>query len=402
MREKLRQLLDQQQLTFHSLAYAHCKKNPKALGTVQAVPWAEVDQALGEILAEQIRQLLVRESDEDCYVGHYTGEPVCVDSVCPPGYPDSLRSRPLVTLLNQVSGGSLHSHLPQVNPDPELQVSPVAAYGTAIQLIALKYLAQERSQTAVVCLIDFTAELPTGSQRFAFLTVVDLDERRVEAVINEHGHLTAQVLINVFKEKGLSKGALYPYLPDVTQAEFDPTALYIHQEQSVGDYWPKALECRRTKHAVAAERVGLFTVLHEVKPLVEPSIFNDLARETALHPTVGIEEFAKVIGVSVEEAKPSWRRAFGSERYTVSGQAALGPRVKAYHVTAGSLSIPEVRADLLAQLRQVTHNGQRYLVIPLDEPVKVVPARRKPREQEQVVLPEISLDRLIEEITNRQ
>jgi hypothetical protein len=417
VRETLQKLLEAKTLTFHTLAYAHCKKNPKALGTVQAVPWSSVDQPLTEILEGQVRELLVKEKDEDCFVGRYAGQPVAIDGVCGADYPVAVRSLPLVTVLERlvqggdpVGAGGAEAEVAAtgagtVEAGGEVAAAfpdPVAAQRSAIELAAWKYLAQERSQTAVICLIDFTAPLPAGPQRFAFLTLVDLDERRVEAVINTRGELTVQILSNVFREKGLSKGALYPNLPEAREARFDAGEIFVHQEQATGDYWLAALECRRIKQSVAAERAGLLSVVHEVKPQAEPAMFGRMVAMAALHPTLGLEEFAGVVGVPPEQARQAWVRAFGSDKYLVSGQAAVGPSARAFHVAAGSLSIPEVRADLLSRMRQVSHNGQRYLVIPVEGPVKVRPAHRKPRELEEVTLPDLSLDELVDELMNRR
>ncbi|HWI62692.1 MAG TPA: hypothetical protein VNT75_12675, partial [Symbiobacteriaceae bacterium] len=352
---------------------------------VTAVPWSDVEGPLARILRRQIQGLLEETKDEDCFVGRYIGQPVEIAAVCQPDVPAEQHRLPLVDVLH----GLVQAPAPGAVEHTE-----------AIRLAAGKYLAQNRSQGAVLCLITFEAPLAGGRRRFAFLTQVDLEDVRPEALIGADGRLKVEELKNVFERKSLSKGALYPALPDPGAAAFRRDEIYVHNERSV-DYWKLTLECARQQLPASGERRRIVAVLKRSvsRPGIVPQIIQNLAQQARLHPTMGPDEAFRVASavdsrLSRELFRETWRSEYGSESYTANVQSAVGPNTKAFEVTAGDLKIVKIPPALLDQLVQVVHAGQRFLVVPLE-----VPARLR-ADGADCDLPEITLPEFSDRVRN--
>lgn len=386
--QRIQDLLRAKDLAYQYLAYAHCKKNPRELGQVAALAWSDVDGPLAKILEEQINELLDETKDENCFIGRYCGSAVDIRSVCPPELPPEQQSQPLVSVLQALIGNPAAS-------------DPVGAHEEAVRVIAWKYLAQNRSQGAVLCLISFDATLEPGrTQRFAFLTQVDLEDIRAEALIGDDGKLKGEELKNVFERKSLSKGALYPWFATPDQVHFDNLDVYVHNEKDI-EYWKLTLECIRPKLPAAAERnriVAALTVGSTNKSAV-PRMINRVAQRSAAGGPVRLEDVAAIAaavdnGFSRQRFEEAWSRGFGSGQYTPDAQAAVGPDTKSFEVVSGDVRIVKVRPSLLDQMLQVIHGGRRYLMIPLERPARF---RTDGNEGE---LPEVTIEQFIERLRN--
>jgi len=360
MLSELKRLLESNQIRFRHLAFAYCKKQPKQLNFLKVLAWdAVTDQVLLQILRGQLLRLVAGRSDENAFVGRYTGAPVDLGRYLPADLPPERTRTPLVRLLGELLA----------DPRPE-------TCAEVMRLAALKYLVQDTSRSALLCLITLTAALGGRDRELCFLTQVELEEERIDAFFDEQlRQLRSSVLRNVFREKYLTKLALYPWWPAADAPEYDPEAIYVHNEQAIA-YWNRTLECRRERLTARAEQEAVLTIVGGLtNGELGPAAFASLARKAEQAGRVGPAEVAAALNsagyaYTVEAVTPLWETRLPAPGYQIDGPRALGPQATHYTITSGDLVI-KARPGLLERMRQFSFAGRHYLLIQVPERVRV-------------------------------
>jgi len=347
MLQTLKQALETSRIRFERFAFAYCRKDPKRLGGLRAFSWQNVDAGLREILTRQLTQVVAGGTPEKCYEARLGAEPVRPAESRVPEVTAEEAAQPVGAILQDL-----------VTANPNLD-----GVRKAMGQLAAKYLALPSTQTAVLCLVLFKMDLPQGGEReYCFLTLVDGEESST-ILMYENDNLVTRQLADVFREKQLTRGALYPWSD---QPAYNDQAIYLHVERDVA-FWSQVLESRRVEPTSGEQREALLRMVAEM------GLSTGLVTQLRAAPTPvlgGRELYAAACALqpdfpmSEEQVTARFHQILPQGR--VEKAALLQSGARDLTVVAGPGIEIKLASAKLDRIRQVRHGDRRYLVIDLD------------------------------------
>lgn len=356
MLKTLKQALETDQVRFQRFAFAYCKKDPKALGGLRAFSWQNVDGGLREILIKQMLQVTGGGPLEKCYEARFGADPIRPTHDLVAGITRADAAQPVGTVMNDL-----------ITTGPNLDTVK-----KMMGILAAKYLAHPNTQTAVFCMVLFRLVLPqVGEREYSFLTLVDGEETST-ILMYENDNLVTKQLANVFREKSITRGAIYPW---GDQATYNNQAVYLHVERDVA-FWSQVLECRRVEATSGEQReavlriageLGLSTdYLTRLKAVPTPVISGRDLHATAVALMPGLNVTEKQLTERFSELLPQGH---------LERVSALDSNARDLTVFAGPGIEIRLAPSKLDRIRQVRHHDRRYLVIDLDDDAMVTRGR---------------------------
>jgi hypothetical protein len=259
---------------------------------------------------------------------------------------------------------------PDLTPEQFLKLGNVIAY---------KYLACASSRTYILGIVRFSIvpHLGAAPVNFAFASLCDLEEERQESFFDENRRVfQTQTLHNLFTRTKISKGVLFPCLDEEGREVAD---LMIYDSASA-QYWWDAFECRRTLNPRKESRTVVSLMTRNLDGEVPPDLFTRMKDELMPHASHGIR--ATVVADTLEKAAQqpidrerftrAWEGAFGRADYAVPYHHLFGEEAKnSLTMEAGGIKV-SCAPRHLAGFRQVTVNGETFVVFRVPQQAKVV------------------------------
>lgn len=361
----VRDEIKQNRLIINKFYYAYCEKSPNTLHFSHVMDWSAVSRSLQKIIFNQLEFLICKgKMQEQNYKSQHTGSMLTVDRSIkvPNGYIFPVDD----TVLNTLS--SLLSANTQAEED----------FHKGCDLLALKFLTATKSRTSVYGLITFEANINQTNHKFIFITLCDLDKEfenlRVDEIKQE---LVLEVIKNVFSEKNLTKGVLFPFI-DFTSKDPGNFVLF-DREQTL--YWAEAFECK-SKLTAASERTNFQTLLRDqvfadtqktsgIWTEIEQKMLHDQTLPLSVISKDHMKQASKEINVNLDEEEfdQQWRDLFKEDGYSISVENIRSEKSKF------SIQMDKIKIDApiseLKRLQQFKHGDKIYLVISANDFAKI-------------------------------
>lgn len=349
LKDQLIDLLENNMVKFNNFYFAYCRKQPKSLNYSEIVRWDEVDEGLQEIIKEQLKEALRGNFNQKNFLGEYIGHVQDISRVKSINIRDA-DNKPAHEILEDLVSDSYSDDSIKYKGD----------------ILANKYLSIQSSVTSIYAFCTFDTEIDGVCHRFIFLTTCDLEEKRIEPQFDEESRrITTTTLLNVFKKKNLTKGALFPFTLNATIG-----TIMIYDDNTT-QYWFQAFECRRrlTQKKELDAMLGLLArhvkngeiATSELSSLGDFFANNNISEIGPSELNCGLRS----IGCNVDENAllGSWERHVGDIRYRLSTRNVLGEAARNnLTIKLDDIEI-KCRPNRIKQIFQFAHQGEIYLVL---------------------------------------
>lgn len=368
MLQMLQQIASEGNLRVDRLYLGHLKKDEerKLLAHADALQWDELEPSLRALLEQHLHQALQGPPGEVNFPCMYTGELLSVAKVASDEL-DRTRNRPAVEILEAIRD------LNDARPEALVELGNLLAY---------KVMAAGAIRNQLLCLLRFTVvpTLNAAPVPFLFACLVDLDDRE-EALFDERtGRFITQQLTNVVKRGGLSRGALFPCLDDAGKESAD---LLIYAGSGAAA-WFRALEATRRLNPRREGQALLRMITQQAEGTEVPhDLFRQMGDQLAphaadgLHATAVAESLERAVGHGIDhkQFEAGWESSFGDLGYRPAFESLFGVpeagKPATMKMETGGIQIT-LTPRHLEQFRQVTVDGQTFIVFAVPEKAKVV------------------------------
>lgn len=360
MKKIIAQKLDKNNVKFEYFYYSFCKKNPNELVFSQVDEWEEIDEKLREIFQDQLVHIV--NSKNKNYEGVTSDNLLEIDKgiKLPEGI-DFPKDEKVLNIFGEVIKDNL----------------TIAEMKELGDKLSLKYLTAKYSRPCVYGLLTFQVEIEQQMQRFTFITLCDLELEHENLRVDEDGKkLVSEIIKNVFSERKLTKGVLYPYV----RSEAEKEALLLYEDENNQTlYWSDAFECRRRLPKKDEQKArnqlisDYFTRDNQVY-LDEYGAFLEgiSALKEAAISDVNCGAVLKEVNQSIdnEKFKKEWKDTLKLEGFTLNRDNLWHDKLD-YTIAMGDEIKLKVTPKKIKNIRQFEHQGKTYLVVEENEVAKI-------------------------------
>lgn len=360
MFNEVRNNIETNNVRYKNFYYAYCKKDPKNLNFSEALKWDEIEQALKDIFHKQLVIIVKSKINQINFIGEYNGKIQEIDKKIKPATLSDSENLPAINILQTLTEDS----------DIDLD-----EFRHKCDILALKYLSHPSSQTSVYGLLTFELTVLGNVLDFVFVTLCDLDEKQINARIDEDKKkLITEIMTNVFQEKKLTKGVLYPL---VYEDKIMNEKVLLFDKNHV-QYWADAFECKKRLTA-ESEKEGFTRLVVNylgVGKKIPQETWNKLDNElsSSVYKEIDMNTFKSIVsklGYDADSHKleQDWVDRFGDKKYALSLDNVYSDKAE-YTVHVGEVKV-RVKSTNLKNIQQFEHNGEVYVVIRSSERAKI-------------------------------
>lgn len=346
----------------------HIKRDEerKVLAHAEPLPWDDVDPSLRAILTQHLYQAIEGTVGEVNFPCMYTGDVLAVDKVASDDF-DRLKNRPAVEVLEAIR------EMAEVDLDSLVELGNVLAY---------KVMAAGAIKNHLVAILRFQMVPSLGAQpiRFAFATILDLDDREESLFDEATGKFVTQILNNVIKRTTVSRAVFFPCLDDDGREMAD---LLVYAGSGAAA-WFKALEMSRRLNP-RREGQALLRMITEqnVAGEVPHDLFRQMGEQLIEQAPDGlsadsvVRSLEKAVGHGVDRLgfQSRWESVFGDPSYRPAYDSLFGgedvEKPTKMKMQTGGIEI-SLTPGHLENFRQVTVGDQSFILFAVPERARVV------------------------------